>query len=40
VDVIDDAARLKDMLAYSKQERRIPVIVDGGQVTIGFDGGS
>jgi len=28
------------MLAYSKQERRIPVIVDGGQVTIGFDGGS
>jgi hypothetical protein len=38
--VIDDAARLKDMLAYSKQERRIPVIVDRGQVTIGFDGGS
>jgi len=28
------------MLAYSKQERRIPVIVDGGQVSIGFDGGS
>jgi len=28
------------MLAYSKQERRIPVIVDCGQVTIGFDGGS
>ena len=31
---------VKDMLAYSKQERRIPVIVDRGQVTIGFDGGS
>jgi hypothetical protein len=40
VDVLGDAAGLKEMLAYSKQERRIPVVVDGGQVSIGFDGGS
>jgi arsenate reductase-like glutaredoxin family protein len=40
VDVLDDAARLKEMLAHSKQERRIPVVVDRGQVSIGFDGGS
>jgi arsenate reductase-like glutaredoxin family protein len=40
VDVLGDAARLKEMLAHSKQERRIPVVVDRGQVSIGFDGGS
>ncbi len=40
VDVLKDGSRLNDMLAYSKAERRVPVIVDGGRVTIGFDGGS
>jgi len=28
------------MLKHSKNQRRVPVIVDGGKVTIGFDGGS
>jgi len=28
------------MLRHSNNQRRVPVIVEGGQVTIGFDGGS
>ncbi len=35
-----DSSRMDDMLVYSKAERRVPVIVDGGRVTIGFDGGT
>lgn len=30
---------MKRMLQYSKGERTVPVIVEGGKVTIGFDGG-
>jgi glutaredoxin len=37
--VIRDAAGLKRMLEYSRGNRTVPVIVDGGKVTIGFDGG-
>jgi glutaredoxin len=28
------------MLKHSKGERQVPVIVEGGSVTIGFDGGT
>jgi glutaredoxin len=40
VDVSRDRAQLDEMLKHSKNQRRVPVIVDGGKVTIGFDGGS
>jgi arsenate reductase-like glutaredoxin family protein len=40
VNVLRDKARLAEMLKHSDNERRVPVIVDRGQVTIGFDGGS
>jgi hypothetical protein len=36
--VLEDDDGLKRMLAYSKGRRHIPVIVDGGNVTIGFGG--
>ena len=38
VNVKKDAAGLERMLAYSKGARRVPVIVDGDKVTIGFGG--
>ena len=37
-NVKKDAAALERMLTYSKGARRVPVIVDGGTVTIGFGG--
>lgn len=40
VDVLHDKAGMADMLRHSKDERRVPVIVVEGKVTIGFDGGS
>lgn len=40
VDVLQDKAGMADMLRHSKDERRVPVIVVEGKVTIGFDGGS
>ncbi len=30
---------MKRMLQFSKGERTVPVIVEGGKVIIGFDGG-
>jgi glutaredoxin len=33
-----DAKALERMLKYSKGQRRVPVIVDNDQVTIGFGG--
>jgi glutaredoxin len=38
INVKKDAAGLQRMLEYSKGRRLVPVIVDGGQVTIGFGG--
>ena len=38
INVIADAARLKEMLKHSKGVRKVPVIVDGDKVTIGFNG--
>lgn len=38
LNVKKDKAALTRMLEYSQGERRVPVIVDGGKVTIGFGG--
>jgi glutaredoxin len=40
MDVLEDKAAMADMLKHSKEQRRVPVIVADGKVTIGFDGGS
>ena len=37
-DVKVDKKQLEEMLRYSKGERRVPVIVENGKVTIGFGG--
>jgi glutaredoxin len=39
VDVTRDKAAMQRMLEYSKGGREVPVIVEGGKVTIGFEGG-
>ncbi|EPR34451.1 hypothetical protein dsat_0099 [Alkalidesulfovibrio alkalitolerans DSM 16529] len=31
---------MEEMLAHSGGQRRVPVIVEGGKVTVGFAGGS
>jgi glutaredoxin 3 len=38
VNVKKSAADLERMLGYSKGQRRVPVIVEDGKVTIGFGG--
>lgn len=38
INVKKNAAELQRMLGYSKGRRAVPVIVDNGQVTIGFGG--
>jgi glutaredoxin 3 len=38
VNVLADAGRLKEMLKHSKGARKVPVIVENGVVTIGFNG--
>ena len=38
VNVLADPAKLKEMLKHSKGVRKVPVIVDGASVTIGFNG--
>jgi glutaredoxin len=40
VDVLHSPEGMQEMLHYSNENRRVPVIVDGGKVTTGFDGGS
>jgi hypothetical protein len=40
VDVVADRTRLAAMLEHSAGRRKVPVIVEGEKVTIGFDGGS
>ena len=37
-DVISDANKLDTMLKHSDGARKVPVIVEGDDVTIGFDG--
>lgn len=38
IDVLEDAEGLQEMLRYSKGRRNVPVIVEAGEVTIGFGG--
>lgn len=38
-DVTRDKAAMRRMLEYSQGRRDVPVIVEGGKVTIGFEGG-
>lgn len=39
-NVLKDAEAMQQMLAYSNGVREVPVIVESGQVTIGYKGGS
>jgi glutaredoxin len=39
-DVRADNEKLDEMLRYSKGERKVPVIVEGDNVSIGYAGGS
>ena len=39
MDVTKDAAGMKQMLQHSKGDRTVPVIVVGGKVAIGYNGG-
>lgn len=38
VNVKQSSADLERMLVYSRGQRRVPIIVDGERVTIGFGG--
>ena len=38
INVKKDRAQLERMLTFSRGDRRVPVIVDGAKVTIGFGG--
>jgi hypothetical protein len=38
IDVLSDAGKLDTMLEYSDGRRKVPIIVDIGEVTIGFKG--
>jgi glutaredoxin 3 len=38
INVKKDAAQLERMLTFSRGERRVPVIVEDGKVTIGYGG--
>ncbi len=40
IDVSKEPAKIPDLLALTNGERVTPVIVEGGQVTIGFKGGN
>ena len=38
IDVRGDKSEMERMLGYSKGRRQVPVIVENGEVTIGFGG--
>jgi glutaredoxin len=38
ISLIDDPHAMKKMLAHARGQRKIPVIVDGEEVTVGFQG--
>jgi len=40
INVITDRSQLKRMLEFSKGVREVPVIVENGLVTIGYNGGT
>jgi len=35
-----ESAKLDEMLTYSKGLRKVPVIVEDGKISIGYEGGS
>jgi glutaredoxin 3 len=37
-NVSDDPGRLQEMLVYTNGEQMVPVIVEGGKVTVGYRG--
>ena len=37
-DVKVDAAKLDEMLKYSKGQRNVPVIVEGNKISVGYGG--
>jgi glutaredoxin 3 len=39
-DVKLDAAKLEEMLKFSQGARKVPVLVEDGNVSIGYEGGS
>jgi glutaredoxin len=39
-DVVSDSSKLDMMLKHSNGKRQVPVIVDAGEISIGFDGGT
>ncbi len=40
INVVKDRSQLKRMLEFSKGVREVPVIVEAGLVTIGYNGGT
>ena len=38
IDVLSDSEKLNTMLTHTEGKRQVPVIVEGNQVTIGFNG--
>ena len=38
MDVVEDKNRLQEMLKFSKGKRKVPVIVEGKEVHIGYRG--
>jgi glutaredoxin 3 len=38
INVLADPEKLKEMMRHSKGQRKVPVIVDGDKVTVGFGG--
>ncbi len=39
-DVKSDSAKLEEMLKHSNGIRKVPVIIEGDEVTIGYGGGA
>lgn len=39
-DVLNDGRAMKRMLEFSKGKRVVPIIVENGQVSFGYGGGS
>jgi len=37
-DVKSDSTKLEEMLKYSEGVRKVPVIVEGNKVTVGYEG--
>ncbi|GBC62727.1 glutaredoxin [Desulfonema ishimotonii] len=40
IDVIEDQSKIEEMLRLSGGQRKIPVIVEGDRITVGYGGGA